>query len=638
MGTSISYIVDATPTPITEDTPTGPSYLLNALSNTGCWYQVGVEWKWSGDSSPDQFQVGYNIFCDGKVVFPVPEGPCDEEGGDENFTRPVNPGDKVELTIKIIYNEVYMTATDLNTGATANLTYSAEGAVEFVGTPLSATNNYGEFTGLMTEQYFPAPYYGNAGQEIYTPVGPSPPNPQAWTGGDEFQTTSGDSCTSTTEILYVNDVDFPINPMPYYIQTAYNDGSGPGEEYFGNGTLITGVNEIAGPSFSYPLDVVFSPDGLYAYVVNQGSDTVSVVDVDEGAIVNTISLDGQDPSAIAMAPNGDTLYVAVGGDFADVGTNFPPSQIDIIDTVTRTITGSIAIPAVYPDNPASGPYQTVTDMVVNPAGTYLFSTAGYIVGKIDLASNTFVGAVYATTPISSGCSEVLYNFANSGGGMAIDPTGSYVYVDGDYVSWANNEEGINCTNEALTWGGPTVAQVSTSSLDVDLINCEGCNAQESFALGPIAISSSGSGYYAAALGPGSYLVGVPGGTTETTGELVAGIAFSPSNSGSPPGGIYTIHCDAIKYQESIVKTIPGTDIKTTGYFDVNGADVGLPDCPVTSWGGNSGNAHALAIDPNPDVAEAYIADYYNNQIIVVNTTTDAVGYIYLKPPQQSSPT
>ena len=53
-------------------------------------------------------------------------------------------------------------AHDYTTGAYAEITYSSKGASQFVGNSDSTANSEGFFTGLMTEQYYTKPYYGNS--------------------------------------------------------------------------------------------------------------------------------------------------------------------------------------------------------------------------------------------------------------------------------------------------------------------------------------------------------------------------------------------------------------------------------------------------------------------------------------------
>ena len=58
-----------------------------------------------------------------------------------------------------------------------------------------------------------------------------------------------------------------------------------------------------------PSDVAFSRKGSKAYVVNTGSDTVSVVRLSSGKVINTIDI-GKGPTSISLAPNGKRLLVS----------------------------------------------------------------------------------------------------------------------------------------------------------------------------------------------------------------------------------------------------------------------------------------------------------------------------------------
>lgn len=646
--------MNATETPITEATPTGPSYLLNTLSNADCWYQIDVQWKWSGESSPNKFQAGLNIFCNGKVVFPPPKGPCDEEGADENFSGPVNPGDKVEMSITLHGDEVYMTATDLETGATANLTYSAEGATEFVGTPDAPSTNDGFFTGLMTEQYFPDPYYGNVNKEAYTTVGSFIPSAEVWTSEDEFETSGTDTCvTGTTKSIYNNEVDFPIDPTPFYIQTAFANGSGPGEEYFENGTLITGVNEIAGPSFSKPSSVVFSPDGLYAYITNQGNGTISVVDVDEGAIVNTISLGGQTPWAIAINPAGTTLYVSVQTPVNNAGQ--ATSSIDIIDTLTRTITGSIPLPSyasLYSGLPEpNGATETgtpITSLVVNPSGTYAYGTSPWVLlYKIDLVSNAVVDTEVDT--FDSGpdgqCIEInpAYDIGDTPGSIAMDPTGSYLYIQGEEFSGYFGNSTLCGTPETLTGGSPEVLQINTQTLGLNqAIDCAGnCNVGSD---GAIAISSTGLGAWGGWGGGGNPIYGflnIPyGGFTRTTWAPVA-MAFEPPYAGQPLNDLYAVMCSEWQYGVGTPKLGPPPSYTIepqtpmpgeSAYIYADGVEIPLSGCPATTvTGSNTWANQVLQLDPNDNLNLGYVTNYYANNVIVLYVNYDSLATIPAPP-------
>jgi YVTN family beta-propeller protein len=94
-----------------------------------------------------------------------------------------------------------------------------------------------------------------------------------------------------------------------------------------------------------PTGVGFSPDGGTAYVANQLSFTVSVINVSTAQVVATISTPGLPPIAIQVSPDGSRLFV---------GTASP--TVLIIDTGTNQIIGSTDVGlapnafVVAPDN------------------------------------------------------------------------------------------------------------------------------------------------------------------------------------------------------------------------------------------------------------------------------------------------
>ena len=52
----------------------GPAYLLNGLTNSGYWYQIGLSWNWAeeGGGYDAGFHVNYNVFNNkGTVVLPI---------------------------------------------------------------------------------------------------------------------------------------------------------------------------------------------------------------------------------------------------------------------------------------------------------------------------------------------------------------------------------------------------------------------------------------------------------------------------------------------------------------------------------------------------------------------------------------
>ena len=73
----------------------------------------------------------------------------------------------------------------------------------------------------------------------------------------------------------------------------------------GDGTLTAGYSSCTG-TISKPYAVVFSPAGAIAYIDNQGSDTVSIVDAAQNKIVKNIPVPGT-PWGMAISPDGTLL-------------------------------------------------------------------------------------------------------------------------------------------------------------------------------------------------------------------------------------------------------------------------------------------------------------------------------------------
>jgi hypothetical protein len=149
---SASYNVTAVQQ--TDSDGYGPGYLLNGVTDSDYWYQIGIAYNWPGN-------VGY--VSGWAVIYEVWDNnqnsifPSDGGGGLANLTGPVNNGDKVQFSLSFSGGQVQMTVKDWNTGATGSEPYAAFGST-FVGLNASSDAN-GYFTGPMTEWYHVNPYF-----------------------------------------------------------------------------------------------------------------------------------------------------------------------------------------------------------------------------------------------------------------------------------------------------------------------------------------------------------------------------------------------------------------------------------------------------------------------------------------------
>jgi hypothetical protein len=205
-----------------------PTYLLNGLSSSGYWYQVGF-WAWSVSPS---FHFTYEVFdSTGSSVL----GPG---GGD--FSGTVNQGDTVGLYLYFSNENVIMYGYDFNTGASAQASYSAEGATYFTGTPNAMANSNGFFTGLMTEWWHVSPYYGGEASVHYS--NSTFALSSAWMWIDEFN-------YNTRQILFFADTSSPVSySNPTQLQSFSSNGATEASDAY---EFITGTGSWASMALNY---------------------------------------------------------------------------------------------------------------------------------------------------------------------------------------------------------------------------------------------------------------------------------------------------------------------------------------------------------------------------------------------------
>jgi len=142
----------------------------------------------------------------------------------------------------------------------------------------------------------------------------------------------------------------------------------------------------------YPGGVSVSPDGSEVYVANRGSNSISVINTLTNSIIGTIPA-GPSPSSVCVNPAGSLLYVC----------NYSSQTISVVNISTSKVVATIGI--------ASEPAY----LAVSPDGSrlYVTSNGSNNVYVINTASNT----VIATIPVGT----ILW-------GLVVSPDGSRLYV------------------------------------------------------------------------------------------------------------------------------------------------------------------------------------------------------------------
>ncbi len=153
---------NVTTVPQTDSSGYGPAYLLNGLSDTGYWYQVGLAYNWplaSGNGYDSGLHFIWEVFLpNGTTNNPVLSRIPDN----------VNSGDVVGLSLSFSggTDMVTMYAVDYNTGAYSSHTYKAGGGTIFAGS--SSVSSTRTPTSLMTEWYHPSPSETSMKQVTYS--------------------------------------------------------------------------------------------------------------------------------------------------------------------------------------------------------------------------------------------------------------------------------------------------------------------------------------------------------------------------------------------------------------------------------------------------------------------------------------
>jgi len=154
--TSLSYNVTAV---AQNDTyGWGPAYWVNGLSEMNMWYQVGLSYNWSPGSG---FRFLYEVWngSSKESVFPSSGG-----AGELNFSKVVQSGDIVRLSLLFRGDWIIMTAIDWESNGSATITFPSFGANVF----MRSTQPGSYSSSLMTEWYHVLPFFCSNQVVVYS--------------------------------------------------------------------------------------------------------------------------------------------------------------------------------------------------------------------------------------------------------------------------------------------------------------------------------------------------------------------------------------------------------------------------------------------------------------------------------------
>jgi len=171
-------------------------------------------------------------------------------------------------------------------------------------------------------------------------------------------------------------IDSVSTPSAFGIAVR-DDGLTYFTELFNAGVGITSTRTRTLDGFiqtgQIPTGVTFAPDGATAYVTNQGSQNVGVIDVATAQQVSTIFTPAGSPSVVRVSPDGTRLFAATAS-----------TTVYIVDTRSQQIIGSVEVGFVP------------NGFAVHPDGRIIYVSAalGGTVSEVDMFTGTVLRTVF----------------------------------------------------------------------------------------------------------------------------------------------------------------------------------------------------------------------------------------------------
>jgi hyaluronoglucosaminidase len=264
------------------------------------------------------------------------------------------------------------------------------------------------------------------------------------------------------------------------------DGTGTSRALTANfsGASVSSIDLSSGRSTDIavganPGEVVVNADGRTAYAANQGSNTVSVIDVADGGVTATVPV-GRVPAGLALTPDGHTLWVANYTDGTvqpiDTGDLKPGAPVTVgsgpenmaITPDGRTLyVANIHDNTVSPVDLTAGKAETAVpvgpspfNVVASPDGktVYVSDSGGSTITPIDTATNDTEPTLLVTGQAYG------LSLSPDGRTLWVSPSNGDTVTPVDTITGAPDKQitvGRSAFGVALNWNG-TTAYVTTA--------------------------------------------------------------------------------------------------------------------------------------------------------------------------------
>ena len=228
---------------------------------------------------------------------------------------------------------------------------------------------------------------------------------------------------------FVNPIDLAISNDGFRLLIADNSANAVFQADLNSNT----VNPALTFSVTYPIGITVKPSSDIAYVIALVPNNITVFNINTLTTIATIPFGSSQINAIAMAPDGSTLYVL------NTNSGLSTAYVSLIDTNTNIVTSPITL---------TGGLQGQADVIVSPDGSTLY------------VANITSGTITVVDIVTTGQSTITSlppGYPLSGAAfLAITPNGEKICVANGSNNWTSQVD--------LTVTPPSSA-ISTNSVN-----------------------------------------------------------------------------------------------------------------------------------------------------------------------------